>query len=188
MFRKKSVTIVLAASVLTLLCIFLSCGSLGGGVSRAVSDGVSSGIAGLITGGASGGSDSDSSSDEGYSSDRNTGGSRPERNYSGGTQTVSWPQDSSWARYGLSGLRQPAGTEVSGAALYMGQYVVSLINGGRPAFDNLAAQIDAIPGSELMTEVMDAGSATVGYSVPGGTVHIMADLENGDVTIHAVQM
>ncbi len=185
MFGKKSVTVVLAIFMLTLLCIFLSCGSLGGGVSRAVGDGVSSGIAGLITGGDSG---SSSGSGRGYSSDEPSNRSGPERNYSGSTQTVPWPQDSSWARYGLSGLRQPAGTDVTGAALYMGQYMVSLINGGRPAFDNLAAQIDAIPGSELMTEIMDSESATVGYSVPGGTVHIMVDLENGDITIHAAQM
>jgi hypothetical protein len=169
------ITFLLVAALFTIS----GCSSLSGGVQRGVSDGVSSGIAGLFNRGSS---DSGASSSVGIPS---SDASDPERNYSGNTQTVPWPQDSSWSRYGLSGLTQPSGTSVTGAALYQGYYMVGLINGGRPAFDDLVGQVDRISGSQLTTEMMSAESIVMGYSIPGGTVQIMVDLESGDIAIQA---
>jgi hypothetical protein len=63
--------------------------------------------------------------------------------------------------------------------------MVGLINGGRPAFDDLVGQVDRISGSQLITEMMSSESIVMGYSVPGGTVQIMVDLESGDIAIQA---
>ncbi len=191
MFRKKMIIVTLIAAALSMLFILSGCGSLGDSARKGVSDGISNRISGLISGESSnsGGGTPAPGGNAGRSTpERNTSGSGPERNFSGSSQTVPWPSDSSWARYGLSGLRQPAGTDVTGAALYMGYYLVELINGGRPAFDNLVSQIDRMPDSQLVTEVMDSTSMMVGYSTPQGMVNIVADLETGDITIQANQL
>lgn len=179
MFIQKIITIISIIVVLSLVLSVSGCGSLASGAR----DGVASGIAGMLIGGSSG-SGTRMPSAGGMPS---SSGNEPERNYSGSTEEVPWPLDSSWARYGLSGLKQPEGTTVTFAALYMGYYMVNLINGGRPALEDLTAQIDKISGSQIITEMMDSGSITVGYSLPEGTVHIVADLENGDITIQAMQ-
>jgi hypothetical protein len=175
MFNKKMMVFALVVSTLALFSL-TSCGS----IERGARQGVADGISGLFSSRSSG-------SDDVSSSGGSSSNDGPERNFSGSSQTVSWPQDSTWARYGLSGLRQPMGTSVTSAALYMGQYMVGLINGGRPALDDLMAQIDRIPDSQLITEVMDSDAMMVGYSVPGGTVNIITDLETGDLTIQAAQ-
>ncbi|MDR1973023.1 MAG: hypothetical protein LBQ46_14010 [Treponema sp.] len=95
-----------ATSVVVLLCaatvIFAAgCSSVRSGAREGARDGVSDGISGLFRSGGSGGS----------------GGTAPERNYSGSSQTVPWPSDTEWGRYGLSGLRQPPGTDVTAPAL-----------------------------------------------------------------------
>jgi hypothetical protein len=60
---------------------------------------------------------------------------------------------------------------------------VGLINGGRPAFENLAAQIERMPGAELMTDVNVSDGRMVGYSLSGGSVQISANFVDGDIAI-----
>jgi len=69
--------------------------------------------------------------------------------------------------------------------MIMGYYAVGLINGGQPAFDNLVAQIERIPEALQITEAMDSDQMMVGFSVPGGMVHVFVDFLDGDITIHA---
>jgi hypothetical protein len=167
----------------TVIAVALSaCSSLGRGAQQGVRDGVSRGVAGLFTGGGSG---SSGGSDVSTGDVGGAESSAPDRNYSGSSQTVPWPSSSTWARYGLEGLRQPAGTDVVGAALYMGQYMVSLINGGEPALNDLMSQIDVMPGAELTTEMNTSDGKMVGYLVTGGSITITADLLNGDIVIMA---
>jgi hypothetical protein len=109
----------------------------------------------------------------------------PERNYSGNSQTVSWPSNTEWGRYGLSGLRQPPGTDVNAAALYQGAYHVGLINGGKPAFENLVIQIERMSGAELVTDVNASDGRMVGYSLNGGSVQISVNFVDGDIVITA---
>jgi hypothetical protein len=158
---------------LAMLCVMAvifaaGCSSIKSGAREGVRDGVS----GLFrSGGSSGGSGGTSTA--------------PERNYSGNSQTVPWPSDTEWGRYGLSGLRQPPGTDVTGAALYQGTYHVGLINGGRPAFENLVAQIERMPGAEITTDVNVSDGRMVGYSLSGGSVQISANFVDGDIAIMA---
>jgi hypothetical protein len=157
--------------------IMTGCSSFQSGVNDGVRKGVGNRIAGIISGGGSSGSSSS------VSSGGSSGGtsSAPERNYSGRSQTVPWPSDIEWGRYGLSGLKQPAGTDVTAAALYMGYYVVTLINGGRPAFDSLVAQIEKMPETELVSDVNTSDGKLVGYLTASASVHISVDLLNGDI-------
>jgi hypothetical protein len=62
---------------------------------------------------------------------------------------------------------------------------VALINGGRPAFENLAAQIERMPGAELMTDVNTSDDRMIGYQLNGGSVQIVADFVDGDIAITA---
>jgi hypothetical protein len=164
------------------------CGSVKSGAREGIRDGVREGISGLFRsgGGGSGGGGSGSSGGSG-SGGSGSGGisTAPERNYSGNSQTVPWPSDAEWGRYGLSGLRQPPGTDVSAAALYQGAYHVGLINGGKPAFENLAAQIEKMAGAELMTDVNTSDGRMAGYRLNGGSVQIIADFIDGDIAITA---
>jgi hypothetical protein len=153
------------------------CGSIKSGAREGTRDGMRDGISGLFRGGGNGGS--------GGSGGSGGTSTAPERNYSGNSQTAPWPSDAEWGRYGLSGLRQLPGTDVSAAALYQGAYHVGLINGGRPAFENLAAQIERMPGAELMTDVNTSDGRMAGYSLPGGSVQIIADFVDGDIAITA---
>ena len=166
MSKKKAILSMFLVVIVVFTFLLTACGS----VERGAREGVSQGISGLINiGGGSGGTSSS-----------------PQRNYTGSSQTVPWPSDTSWRRYGLEGLQQPPGTDVTGAALYMGMYVVSLINGGRPAFDNLAAQIERRPGTTLVTEVMDSDNIMMGFSLQAGnTINLIVNLVNGDIAIQA---
>jgi hypothetical protein len=161
---------VLAAAVFA-----AGCSSIKSGAREGVRDGIS-GIFGL------GGN----SAPQGGGASGATG-TAPERNYSGSSQTVPWPSDTEWGRYGLSGLRQPAGAEVTAAALYQGSYHVGLINGGRPAFDDLMAQIEGMPGAELITDMNTSDGRMVGYSLEGGSVQISANFIDGDILIMATR-
>jgi len=174
----KRIIVFLVFVVFTSVIVLAGCYSVARGTERGVRDGVSAGIAGMFP---KGGSSSNSGGSSGGSS------TAPERNYQGSSQKVPWPSDTNWKRYGLGGLKQPPGTDVTGAALLFGSYTVSLINGGRPAFDNLIAQIDSIADSELMTDAIDADTQTIGYTVPGGIVHVSVDLVNGDIIIWAMK-
>ena len=179
MLKKKTISSTLLAVIVVFALVLTACSSLESGARQGAREGVSQGIAGLfnIGGGNSGGS-----------SGGGSGGtsSSPERNYSGSSQTVPWPSDTSWRRYGLEGLQQQPGTDVTGAALYMGMYIVSLINGGRSAFDNLAAQIESRAGTKLVTEVMDSDSIMMGFSLQAGnTVNLIVNLVDGDIAIQA---
>ncbi|MDR0301408.1 MAG: hypothetical protein LBI04_03740 [Treponema sp.] len=167
------------------------------GVSDGVSDGVSKGIAGLFGGGGSSGGSSSSGNS------RNSGGSSsaPERNFSGQSQTVPWPMDIEWRRYGLEGLKQPAGTDVISANMMSASsslfgatlqalgsnesFVVELINGGRPALNDLVNQVDKIKGSKLTGSSSDPDSQSMTFEVPGGRIMIACDLLNGDIAIWA---
>ncbi|MDR1932649.1 MAG: hypothetical protein LBQ57_07510 [Spirochaetales bacterium] len=174
-----------ATGTIVLLCAAMMIFAAGcSSVQSGSRDGISEGISGLFRrGGDSGSSGSDgSSSGSGGSGGTSTA---PERNYSGSSQTVPWPSDTEWGRYGLSGLRQPPGTDVTAAALYQGAYHVGLINGGKPAFENLVAQIENMPGAELTTDVNASDGRMVGYSLSGGNVQITADFVDGDITITA---
>jgi hypothetical protein len=62
---------------------------------------------------------------------------------------------------------------------------VGLINGGRPAFENLIAQIERMSGAELITDVNTSDGRMVGYNLSGGSVQIMADFVDGDIAITA---
>jgi hypothetical protein len=164
------------AKTLVMLCaaavIFAAgCGSMKSGAREGTRDGVSGLFRKDGNGGSGGGSGGTSTA--------------PERNYSGSSQTVPWPSDTEWGRYGLSGLRQPPGTDVTGAALYQGSYHVGLINGGRPAFENLIAQIERMSGAELVTDVNVSDGRMVGYNFNGGSVQISADFVDGDIAIVA---
>jgi hypothetical protein len=178
MLKKKAVVSTLLAVIVVFTFVLTACSSLERGARQGARDGVSQGIAGLFNiGGGSSGSSGDSSGET---------SSSPQRNYSGSTQTVPWPSDTSWKRYGLEGLQQPPETNVTGAALYMGMYIVSLINGGRPAFDNLVAQIEGRPGTRLVTEVMDSDSIMMGFSLQtGNTINLIVNLVDGDIAIQA---
>jgi hypothetical protein len=160
------------------------CSSVQSGAREGARDGVSEGISGLFRNGGNSGSSGNSSSSSGSGGSGGTS-TAPERNYSGSSQTVPWPSDTEWGRYGLSGLRQPPGTDVTAAALYQGAYHVGLINGGRPAFENLIAQIERMPGAELMTDVNTSEGRMTGYSLSGGSVQIIADFVDGDIAITA---
>jgi hypothetical protein len=167
------------AAILCITAVFFAAGC--SSVKSGARDGVRDGVSGLFRSGGSSGSGG---------SDRDGGGSGGtstalERNYSGSSQTVPWPSDTEWGRYGLSGLRQPPGADVSTAALYQGAYHVGLINGGRPAFENLVAQIERMSGAELMTDVNTSNGRMVGYSLSGGSVQIIADFVDGDIAIAA---
>ncbi len=85
----------------------------------------------------------------------------------------------------MSGLRQPSGTSVEGAALYLGQYHVGLINGGKAAFEDLKSQVERMSGAEQITDVNTSDGKMVGYRLPGGNVQIAVDLIGGDVAIMA---
>ncbi|MDR0403938.1 MAG: hypothetical protein LBH35_10165, partial [Treponema sp.] len=158
------------AKTLAILCVVAVIFAAGcGSVESGARDGVRDGVSGLFrSGGGSGNGASGGSGGSGGTS------AAPERNYSGNSQTVPWPSDTEWGRYGLSGLRQPPGTDVTAAALYQGSYHVGLINGGRPAFENLVAQIDRMSGAELMTDVNVSDGRMVGYNLSGGSVQISA--------------
>jgi len=170
MLKKKAILSMFLAVIVVFTFVLTACGSVERGARQGVSDGVSQGISGLFNiGGGSGGTSSS-----------------PQRNYTGSSQTVPWPSDTSWRRYGLEGLQQQPGTDVTGAALYMGMYIVSLINGGRSAFDNLAAQIESRAGTKLVTEVMDSDSIMMGFSLQAGnTVNLIVNLVDGDIAIQA---
>jgi hypothetical protein len=168
------------AGTLAVLCVLAAvfsagCSSIKSGAREGVRDGVS-GLFRSDGGGSGGGS--------GGSSGTSTA---PERNYSGSSQTVPWPSAGEWGRYGLSGLRQPPGTDVTAAALYQGTYHVGLINGGRPAFEDLVAQIENMSGAELMTDLSTSDGRMVGYSLNGGSVQISANFVDGDIVIMATR-
>jgi hypothetical protein len=62
---------------------------------------------------------------------------------------------------------------------------VGLINGGRPAFENLISQIENMAGAEIMTDMSASDGRMVGYSLSGGAVQISVDFVNGDIAITA---
>jgi phage-related minor tail protein len=126
-------------------------------------------------------------SDRSGSSGGSSSGSGAERNYSGESETVPWPSDADWGRYGLAGLQQPAGTSVTVAALYQGAYRVGLINGGKSALEALVRQIEKMPGAELVTDVNSGNGKMVGYSLTSCSIEIVADYENGDTLITAIK-
>jgi hypothetical protein len=209
MLKKKVFSIGALLLGAMLVSALIGCGSIKSGVSKGVSDGVSGGvskgIAGLFPGGGSSGSSSGTSS--GSSSSRNSSGSSggtssaPERNYSGNSQTVPWPMDLEWRRYGLEGLKQPAGTDVisahmmsAGSSLFgaalsaLGsseQFVVELINGGRPAFQDLVGQVDKIAGSKMTGSSTTPDEQSMTFEVPGGRIMMTVDLLDGDIGIWA---
>ena len=182
MLRKRILGMIVALVAIMLVLTVSSCGSIERGARQGVRDGVSQGIAGLFPGGGSSGSNSG-----GNSSGNSSGGSSQQgSNFSGSAQTVPWPSDTTWRRYGLEGLKQPPGTDVTTAALFMVYYTVNLINGGRPALDYLVDQIDKIPGSSLVTEVTESDGMMVGFTLSeGNLVHIIADFVEGGVSIQA---
>ncbi|ULQ61076.1 hypothetical protein K7I13_07435 [Brucepastera parasyntrophica] len=189
MFRKHTVLPVFFSICFVLVCA--GCTTVqdkaADGVRDGVRDGVMEGISGLFGGSKTTSASGTNSTASSVST--NTGGTStaPERNYSGASQTVPWPSDTEWARYGLSGLRQPSGTSVTGAALYMGNYIVGLINGGKPAFDDLVSQIEKMSGAELMTNMTMSDGQYVGYQLSGGSVQITVDYIEGDITITATK-
>jgi hypothetical protein len=159
-------TVFTVSLILVFAFVFSACGSLG----RAASYGIRQGVFGGV----------------GSSGSAASTGSAPPRAPSGSTQTVPWPSDTSWARYGLEGLQQPPGTSVAGAALYMGYYYVNLVNGGRPAFDNIVAQIEKKPGARLINEVMDSEGIMMGFSLQtGNIVNVIYILTEETITIQA---
>jgi len=166
------------SAILALVVVFAfglsACSSLESGARQGARDGVSQGISSIFgRGGSSGGSSGGTSSS-------------PSRNYSGSTQTVPWPADSVWSRYGLAGLQQPSGTDVTGAMLLQGVYMVSLINGGISAFNNLVTQVERT-GAELITEYNTSDGKMNGYKTSAGYVNIVANLVDGDVAIQMSQ-
>jgi hypothetical protein len=176
-----------AAMLLTAAMIFMAaCSSVQSGLQVGMfrSEGGSGGSGAF--GGGSGGSGASGGGGSTFGG-RDSGGTStaPERNYEGASQTVPWPSDSDWGRYGLAGLRQPPGVDVTAAALYQGAYHVALINGGRPAFENLRVQIENMPGAELITDVNSSDGRMVGYSLRGGSVQIAANFVDGDIVITA---
>ncbi len=163
-----------------LVCIVLSLSVLGCSIIRGgARDGVRDGVAGMFTGGGSGGAAG--GGDYGGSGDT---ADRPERNYSGEVQSVPWPSDSTWNRYSLSGLKQPSGTTVTGAALYYGQYIVAMINGGKAACEELVSQIDGRVGAELVTDLTTTEGDMKGYQLSGSTIQISCDYVSGDIAIN----
>jgi hypothetical protein len=62
---------------------------------------------------------------------------------------------------------------------------VGLINGGRPAFENLTAQIERMSGAELITDLNTSDGRMTGYALNGGSVQISANFVDGDILITA---
>ncbi|MDR1175299.1 MAG: hypothetical protein LBK83_07515 [Treponema sp.] len=179
MNRRHEVLFGFAVLLTAVLFTLGGCGSVQSGAR----DGVREGISGIFQqGGGYAGGNSSGGSSIGGSGGTSTA---PERNYSGSSQTVPWPSDAEWGRYGLSGLRQPPGADVTAAALYQGTYHVGLINGGRPAFENLVAQIERMSGAELVTDVNTSDGRMIGYQINGGSVQIIANFVDGDIAITA---
>ena len=98
------------------------------------------------------------------------GGSSRSSSGSRGVRPVPWPNDATWTRYGLAGLQQPAGTQVTGVGMVMGYYYVTLLGGGEAAFDNLISQIEKIPETTHMTEMTEDNGILKGYLLPTGNM------------------
>jgi hypothetical protein len=62
---------------------------------------------------------------------------------------------------------------------------VGLINGGRPAFENLTAQIERMPGAELISDLNTSDGRMLGYALNGGSIQISANFIDGDIAIMA---
>ena len=181
MKNKSILFFLLLAAVIVLVTFTLaSCSSVERGTRRGVESGLSKGISNSISNSISGGGGGSS----GSSSSSNT---KSQRTTSGTVRAVPWPADRTWSRYGLSGLKQPAGTTVTGASMIATYYVVALINGGQAAFDNLVGQIEKIPGSEQILESMTEEGFMAGFTVPGGIVNIIHEFDSDDITIQCIR-
>ena len=179
--------------VVVLIAVFsvMGCYSIRSGVRSGVRDGVRDGVSGMFgasSSSKSGGSDSSGGS---AASSGSAGGTStaPERNYQGSSRTVPWPSDREWARYGLSGLKQPPGTDVVSSgmvgSIVVKYFGVTLINGGQRAFENLLDQIEAIPNSELTMSSTTSDEQVMGYSLPNGYAQVKVDFLNGDIYVFA---
>ena len=204
---KKTAFSVFTALILVLGLTLSACSSARSSVQDGLRDGISKGVSGLFGGGRS--SDSDSGGSGGTIS---SGGSRSgsERNYSGSSQTVPWPEARDWREYGLEGLSQPAGTDVTSvqfinpssqsglfgigniyAAMGLTDpfFEVYLINGGKPAFDNLEDQIIAIGIAGKDQESRDSENIFKAWTLKSGnSVWLSVDLVNGDIYIRVTQI
>ena len=69
---------------------------------------------------------------------------------------LQWPSNSEWTRVGLSGLQQPPGTSDIVGETRMGQFTIAILNTNKAAFDNLAGQIRAMSGMNVVTEDTNA--------------------------------
>jgi len=181
--KKKTILSAIVALAVVFAFALSACSSLERGAREGAREGVSQGVAGLFRGSGSGNS---GSSSNGSGSGSSGTSSAPQRNYSGNSQTVPWPADSVWSRYGLAGLQQPPNTDVTGAMMYQGIYMVTLINGGVGAFDFLVTQIEG-RGAELTTELNTSDGKMNGYKTSAGYVNVMVDLVEGDVVVRLSQ-
>ena len=64
---------------------------------------------------------------------------------------IAWLSDSEWGRYGLSGLRQPAGTRLVGQVQGTGT-MLALLDADRAVYDNIKGQIQGMSGWTLLNE------------------------------------
>ena len=89
----------------------------------------------------------------------------------------SWPADSFWANFGLSGLRQPAAAaDIMAAPMSGGSYIVSF-DGGRAAYDDITMQLGRMGWASY---TMMAGSSTFSHDDKSATV-ILSLNEGGAV-------
>lgn len=65
-----------------------------------------------------------------------------------GQAAATWPTDDVWASYGLAGLQQPAGTEIT-ITNDFSYFKVNIISGGKEAYDAICAYIRGIEGATL---------------------------------------
>jgi len=74
--------------------------------------------------------------------------------------TIPWPADSVWGLYGVSGLRQPSGTQVHGQ-VQTGTFNVILTGANKAVYDNLVGQISGMGGVLLQETTTDEAIMTM---------------------------
>ena len=76
-----------------------------------------------------------------------------------------WPVSAIWARYGLTGITQPAGTTVTFAGIYNSNLSVVLFNAGMASFEHL---VSCVESNDISGEMEDSGEYRYEASYPAG--------------------
>jgi hypothetical protein len=189
MLRKR--TLVLKVLFLAFAPIFIlaGCGS--------IENGVRNGISGIFTGGSA---SSGSSGDRQRAAAGCFGVSPLDSTESGGTASrsrsrgqgealnVSWPSDGDWDGYGLKGLKQPAGSTVVNVALFQGTYLVSLVDAGKEAYNDMTSQIKMLTGVRNPYSLIKTENGEMcEYQFDDHYVQLVVDYVDMELVIRALQ-